>query len=199
MTSQMEVLADLFDAVESNMDTVCSFAANIQAPQDLLSNLDNVKKSIIKCKKSIVLHLNHGLPVNISNLEVNQQCKMELTENKVKSEEKTEHMEISDMLESSEILFEIENENKRDNNLSKLMKRNQKFLKNEISNPDVTKNYKDEKNVDIETKIESEPFDNTDDHVDLDDNVEVSEDEEGNYHQCSYSITKGCPFIPSSV
>ena len=59
MESEMEVLADLIDSVESKIGKVSAIATNIQVPDEVLVNINVAKVSVVECRKSIIDYLTH--------------------------------------------------------------------------------------------------------------------------------------------
>ena len=57
MTTQMGVLLDLVDAVQTNMETICTLAINIQVPKEIIMNLSVAKLTIIESKIYLSKHL----------------------------------------------------------------------------------------------------------------------------------------------
>ena len=50
MTTQIGVLLDLVNAVETNMETICTLATNVKVPKQIIMNLSVAKISIVECK-----------------------------------------------------------------------------------------------------------------------------------------------------
>ncbi len=95
MGSQMEVLLGLFDAVESNMETICTLATDIHIPQDIIGAMGVAKLSVVKCKSSLVSYVNNG-------------------DERIKSEIKSEtlclqEMDGTDLLDGTQIALKLEN------------------------------------------------------------------------------------------
>ena len=57
MTTQMGVLLHLVIAVETNMETICTLAINIQVPKEIIMNLSVAKLTIIESKIYLSKHL----------------------------------------------------------------------------------------------------------------------------------------------
>ena len=54
MGSDFEIVLELMTSIESNMLEVCSLAAKLALPTDLIVNLDGTKLSVINSKKTLL-------------------------------------------------------------------------------------------------------------------------------------------------
>ncbi len=50
MTTQIGVLLDLVNAVETNMETICTLATNVKIPKQIILNLSVAMISIVECQ-----------------------------------------------------------------------------------------------------------------------------------------------------
>ncbi len=120
----MGVLLDLVDAVETNMETICTLAINIKVPKDIIMNLSVAKISIVESKINLTkLTTIQQIPElvempidpgDIKNevyiLDPKQDSKAGITNN-LEPSLLEQASSINDLLQSSEVFCKYEFEN----------------------------------------------------------------------------------------